>query len=421
MNQIPQATTAAISTTQRASIGVLVAISLAHLLNDTLQSLLTALYPLLKEKYFLSFAQIGTITLTFQMTASMLQPIVGMYTDRRPRPFSLAIGMGSTLIGLLLLSFANTFPVILISAALIGLGSSIFHPEASRIARMASGGRHGFAQAIFQVGGNFGSATGPLLAAWIVVPRGQPVIAWFAVIALVAITILSRIGFWYRQQLEVQKLNRSNASVRPASSLPRWQVVSSIAVLVALVISKNFYTASFSSYYTFYLMDRFHLGVQTSQICLFIFLFAVAAGTIAGGPLGDRFGRKLVIWFSILGASPFALALPYVGLELTIVLTFLIGLIIASAFSAIIVYAQDLLPGNVGLVAGMFFGFAFGISGIGSAVLGQLVDKTSLSYVFWLCSFLPLTGAVAILLPNIRHINTPPQNADLDASEEGPV
>lgn len=388
---------------QRTAMGILLAISASHLLNDTLQSLLVAIYPILKESYHLSFRDIGLITLTFQLTASMLQPLVGLYTDRRPRPYSLAIGMGATLVGLMMLSQSGSLQMILISAALVGLGSSVFHPEASRIAQMASGGRHGFAQALFQVGGNFGSSLGPLLAALIVVPRGQGAIAWFAILALVAIGLLTRIGMWYQQRLETMRRTKKAVSLSGHLPLPRGKLAFTLFILVVLVISKYFYLVSLTNYYTFYLIERFHVSVEMSQYCLFLFLFSVAAGTIAGGPLGDRFGRKIVIWFSILGAAPFSLALPYVGLGWTIALSSIIGMILASAFSAILVFAQDLMPGKVGLVAGMFFGFAFGVSGIASAVLGKLADSTSIEYVFFLCSFFPLAGLVTGFLPKLHH------------------
>jgi len=387
---------------QRTAMGVLLAISASHLLNDTLQALLVAIYPILKESYHLSFQDVGLITLTSQLTASMLQPLVGFYTDRRPRPYSLAVGMGSTLVGLVLLSTASGLSTILLSAALIGLGSSIFHPEASRIAQMASGGRHGFAQALFQVGGNFGSSLGPLLAAAIVAPRGQRSVVWFALLAMLAIGILTRIGMWYQEKLETMRREKRPA-VSQVSPLPRGKVLFAIFVLVLLVISKYFYLVSLTNYYTFYLISHFHASVEMSQYCLFWFLLAVAAGTIAGGPLGDRFGRKVVIWFSILGVAPFSMVLPYVGFHWTIALTCIIGMILASAFSAILVFAMDLMPGKVGMVAGMFFGFAFGVSGIASAFLGYLADVTSIEYVFYVCSFLPLMGLVTAFLPNLRH------------------
>ncbi|AMV19372.1 MFS transporter [Planctomyces sp. SH-PL14] len=379
---------------------IILALSLSHMLNDTLQALLPAIYPVLKESYKLTFSEIGLITMTFQCTSSLLQPLVGSYTDKRPMPYSLAIGMGSTLIGLLLLSQAHTLGMILLAAALVGTGSSVFHPEASRLAYMAAGGRHGFAQSLFQVGGNFGSAMGPLLAAAIVVPRGQGSLALFSLIAIAAILVLSYVGRWYGANL-----HRLKPKVRKAGAggtgLSSGRVAFALVILVLLIISKYFYMVSLSNYYTFYLIDRFGVSVQTSQYLLFVFLFAVAAGTIAGGPIGDRFGRKIVIWVSILGVAPFSLALPYAGFYGTIVLSAIAGALLASAFSAIIVFAQELLPGKVGLVAGLFFGFAFGISGIAASALGQLADRTSIEYVFRLCSYFPLLGLLTVFLPNI--------------------
>jgi MFS transporter, FSR family, fosmidomycin resistance protein len=380
---------------------ILLAISFSHLLNDTIQSLIPAIYPVLKNSFHLSFTQIGLITLTFQCTASLFQPFVGLYTDHRPKPYSLAIGMGFTLIGLVLLSVAGNFPTILVSAALVGLGSSVFHPEASRLARMASGGKHGLAQSIFQVGGNAGSSAGPLLAALIIVPRGQPSIAWFSVVALIAIIILSIVGKWYGENL-YRIPTKSSAKRKPGQALlSRQRIVFSLAILIALIFSKYFYLVSLSNYFTFYLIHKFHLGIQTAQIYLFLFLFAVAAGTIIGGPVGDRIGRKYVIWASILGVAPFTIALPYADLFWTGVLVVIIGVILASAFSVIIVYAQELVPGKTGLIAGIFFGTAFGMAGIGSAVLGMLADWTSINFVYSVCSFLPLIGLLAAFLPNL--------------------
>jgi FSR family fosmidomycin resistance protein-like MFS transporter len=380
---------------------ILLAISFSHLLNDTIQSLIPAIYPVLKESFHLTFAQIGLITLTFQGTASLLQPFVGLYTDHRPKPYSLAIGMGFTLIGLVLLSVASNFPTILVSAALVGLGSSIFHPEASRLARMASGGKHGLAQSIFQVGGNAGTSAGPLLAALIIVPRGQPSIAWFSLIAMLAIIVLSIVGKWYGENLS-RIPTKSSAKRKPGQvHLSKKRIAFSLAILLSLIFSKYFYLISLSNYFTFYLINKFHLGIQTAQIYLFLFLFAVAAGTIIGGPIGDRIGRKYVIWASILGVAPFTLMLPYANLFWTAVLTAVIGVILASAFSAIIVYAQELVPGKTGLIAGLFFGFAFGMAGIGSAVLGELADWTSIGFVYYVCSFLPLIGLLAAFLPNL--------------------
>ena len=385
-----------------ANFAMLVSLSVCHLLNDMNQSLLPAIYPLLKDSYHLDFGQIGLITLAFQLTASMLQPVVGIVTDRRPQPFSLPVGMGCSLAGLLLLSVASSYPVILLAAALVGIGSSVFHPEASRVAHMASGGRYGFAQSLFQVGGSTGAAIGPLLAAFVVVPRGQTSIAWFSLVALLAILLLTNVSVWYSRHPSMAQ-RRGRRQAPPArAALPRAKVLAAIAVLMALLFSKNVYTASLSSYYTFYLIQKFHLSVQGAQIHLFVFLGAVAAGTFAGGPIGDRFGRKPVIWFSILGAFPFALMLPYATLFWTGVLSVLIGLILASAFSAILVYAQDLLPGRVGMVAGMFYGFTFGLGGLGAAALGQIADLTSIETVYRVCSFLPLIGLLTAFLPNLE-------------------
>jgi FSR family fosmidomycin resistance protein-like MFS transporter len=355
---------------------------------------------LLQQSFSLSFAQIGLITLTNQLTASLLQPLVGFYTDRYPKPFSLAIGMGFTLTGLVLLSYANTFGMILIAVAFVGVGSSVFHPEASRVARLASGGRHGFAQSLFQVGGNAGTSFGPLLAAWIILPHGHQSLLWFSLVALTGIVTLSYVGHWYRGNLKRPK-TAAKAEPHRASFTSR-HVVGALAILVALVFSKYFYLTSMTSYYTFYLIGKFGLAKETSEYFLFIFLFAVAAGTIIGGPLGDRFGRKRVIWASILGVAPFTLLLPYANLTEAAILTVFIGVILASAFSAIVVYAQELVPGNVGMVAGLFFGLAFGMGGIGSAVLGELADHTSITYVFHVCSFLPLLGILTWFLPNIE-------------------
>ena len=378
-------------------MGVLTALSVCHLLNDLLQSLLPAIYPILKSNLRLDFAQIGMITFVNSGTASILQPIVGFYTDRKPKPFSLALGMGFTLTGLLLLALATRFSVVLAAAALVGLGSSIFHPESSRIARLASGGRHGFAQSLFQVGGNVGSSLGPLLAAFIVLPRGQGSLAWFSAAPLIAILILWRIGLWYRA-------HRTAAASQVAATASlvvgtRPEVRRALLLLLGLIFSKYVYMASLTSYYTFYLISRFNLSVQSAQIHLFVFLAAVAAGTMIGGPVGDRIGRRQVILWSILGVLPFTLALPYANLAWTRVLSVAIGIILASAFSAIIVYAQDLLPGRVGMIAGLFFGLAFGIAGIGAAVLGYLADATSIFVVYRICAFLPLIGVLAVWLP----------------------
>lgn len=385
---------------ERTVMSILVAISLSHLLNDTIQSLIPAIYPLVKDSFHLSFTQIGFITFAFQMTASILQPVVGYYTDHHPKPYSLAIGMAISLVGLVFLAFANSFWYVLISVSMVGLGSAIFHPESSRIARLASGGRHGFAQSLFQVGGNAGSSFGPLLAA-LVVSR-QPNVLWFSIIAVIGITILFRVGGWYQAHLSELKNRPPRAAHHHRKPLPRRTVITSLVILIALIFSKYFYLVSLTSYYTFYLIDKFHVSVQASQICLFIFLFAVAAGTFIGGPVGDHFGRKYVIWISILGVAPFTLVLPHVGLYCTIGLTVFIGLILASAFSAILVYAQDLVPGKVGLIAGLFFGLAFGMAGIGSAVLGKLADYTSINFVFQVCAFLPLIGLLTGFLPNLE-------------------
>jgi FSR family fosmidomycin resistance protein-like MFS transporter len=380
------------------AMAVLAAVSASHFLNDLIQSLLPAVYPLLKANYALDFGQIGLITLVFQVTASLLQPLVGAFTDRRPTWFSLPLGMSFTLCGLLLLSQA-TYPLLLLAAALIGTGSSVFHPESSRIARLASGGRHGFAQSFFQVGGNLGSAMGPLLAAFIVLPRGQGSIAWFAVFALIAIALLLRVGAWYRRHALVSKAV-ATAAAEPA--LPRRQVAIAIAVLLALIFSKYFYLASLSTYFTFFLMERFALTAQEAQIHLFYFLGAIALGTLVGGPVGDRFGRKYVIWVSILGVLPFTLLLPHVDLFWTSVLSVVIGLILSSAFSAILVYATELVPGKVGMIAGLFFGFAFGMGGLGAALLGELADARGIEYVYRVCAYLPAIGLLTVFLPNLH-------------------
>jgi MFS transporter, FSR family, fosmidomycin resistance protein len=398
----------------KTAFAILGAISLGHLLNDMMQSLLPAIYPILKRAYHLDFGQIGLLTFTFQVTASLLQPMVGFYIDRKPKPYSLAVGMGMTLLGLVLLSSAASYAWLLLAAALVGTGSSIFHPESSRVARMAAGGRHGLAQSIFQVGGNTGSAIGPLLAAFVVVRYGQSSVAWFAIAALIGIFLLTYVGHWYREH----GLARIKARV-PATahgSLSGRRVAFAIAVLIALIFSKFFYMASMTSYYTFYLIHRFHVPVQTAQILLFVFLGAVAIGTIAGGPIGDRFGRKAVIWASILGVLPFTLALPYASLFWTVVLTVPIGIILASAFPAIVVYAQELMPARVGAVAGLFFGFAFGLGGIGAAVLGELADLTNITFVYHLCSFLPAIGLLAAFLPHVEtaRVGRPTQTAAVD-------
>jgi MFS transporter, FSR family, fosmidomycin resistance protein len=377
---------------------VLAGISFSHFLNDTMQSLIASVYPILKDAYALDYGQIGMITLAFQFTASLLQPVVGHFTDKKAQPFSLAIGMGFTFFGLLLLSVAARYPVILVAAALVGLGSAVFHPESARIARLASGGRYGFAQSVFQLGGSFGTSMGPVLAALIVVPFGQPSIAWFSSIAFLAIVILWRIGVWYKPQIATKK----SAAVERHPDLPDSRRVKiALAVLVALLFSKQLYVSSLSSYYIFYLIDRFQVSTQAAQLYLFLFLAANAVGAFFGGPLGDRFGRKYVIWFSIAGALPFTLALPYAGLIGSAVLTIFIGLIISSATSSIIVFAQELMPHRFGMISGVFFGVAFGIGGLGAAVLGKLADHTGIAFVYHLCAFLPALGLLAVFLPKM--------------------
>lgn len=381
---------------------VLIALSITHLLNDTLQSLIPAMYPILAKSLTLDFTQVGLITFTFQMSASILQPIVGMYTDKKPQPFSLAIGMSFTLLGLISLSMAHTFPMVLVSVALVGIGSAIFHPEASRLAYMAAGGRHGMAQSLFQVGGNAGSSLGPLLAAAIIAPLGQFHVIWFSLAALLAIFIMLRISAWYKQNTHRIKPKRSASAGLQQVQLSRGKVVFSIVILLVLIFSKYFYMASLTSYYTFYLMDKFQISVQSAQIHLFIFLFSIAAGTFIGGPLGDRIGRKYVIWISILGCAPFTLLMPHANLFWTSILSVFIGVILSSAFSAILVYAQELMPGKVGMIAGLFFGFAFGMAGVGSALLGKLADATSIRYVYEVCAWLPLIGVLTAFLPNLE-------------------
>jgi len=384
----------------RTAFSVLAAISFCHLLNDMMQSLLPALYPMLKTSYALTFGEIGILTFTYQITASLLQPLIGRYTDSKPRPYSLATGMGFTLAGLALLASARTYPLLLLAAAMIGTGSSVFHPESSRVARMASGGRHGLAQSVFQVGGNFGSAIGPLLAAFIVLPHGQTSVLWFSCAALLGIFVLLNVGHWYKLH-GMARLKPSAAAADAPAGPTRKQVTVAMSVLLALIFSKYFYLASLTSYYTFYLISRFHVSVQASQIYLFVFLGSVALGTILGGPVGDRFGRKYVIWGSIVGVLPFTLALPHANLLWTAVLTVPIGLILASAFPAIIVYAQELLPGRTGTVAGLFFGLAFGMGGIGAAVLGKVADSFGINLVYEICAFLPVIGLLAGFLPDV--------------------
>ncbi|MGX1104537.1 MULTISPECIES: MFS transporter [Bradyrhizobium] len=395
---VPELTAAKVAAAAGPAYVVLAGISFSHFLNDTMQSLIASVYPILKDNYALDFAQIGMITLAFQFTASLLQPLVGHFTDKKAQPFSLAIGMGFTFFGLLLLSVAHTYGVILIAASLVGLGSAVFHPESSRIARLASGGRYGFAQSVFQLGGSFGTSMGPVLAALIVVPFGQPSIAWFSSIAFLAIVILWRIGVWYKPQISGK---RAAAVARHPDHPDQRRVRVALIVLVALLFSKQLYVSSLSSYYIFYLIDRFGVSTQAAQLYLFVFLAANAAGAFIGGPLGDRFGRKYVIWFSILGALPFTLALPYAGLFASAVLTVVIGLIISSATSAIIVFAQELMPHRFGMISGVFFGVAFGIGGLGAAVLGKLADHTSIAFVYQLCAFLPAIGLLAVFLPKM--------------------
>jgi len=379
---------------------VLGAISVAHMMNDMIQSILLAIYPMLKDSFNLSFAQIGLITLTYQIAASLLQPCIGLYTDKRPTTYSLPVGMGFTLVGLLLLAFAPSLPYLLVAAALVGTGSSVFHPESSRVARMASGGRHGLAQSLFQVGGNVGSALGPLLAALFIIPHGQSSVAWFSLAALFGMIVLVGIGRWYGANRALLKPRARAAG--EVEALSRGKVLWALAILGVLIFSKYFYLASLNSYFTFYLIDKFDLSVRSAQLYLFLFLAAVAFGTVAGGPVGDRIGRKIVIWVSILGVAPFTLMLPHANLFWTGVLVVVIGVVLASAFSAIVVYAQELVPGKVGMIAGLFFGFAFGMGGLGAAALGKLADMTSIGYVCEVCAYLPLLGLVAFLLPDIE-------------------
>ena len=401
---------------QATAFSVLFAISGAHLLNDMMQSLLPAIYPQLKTQFHLSFTEIGLVTFTFQLTASLLQPVVGLYADRKPSPFSLPIGMLFTLAGLILLAFTPNYWVLLLAAALIGTGSSVFHPESSRVARMAAGGRPGLAQSVFQVGGNAGSALGPIAAAFVVLGFGQRSISWFALAALLAMVVLWRVGLWYKHH----GLGRLKQAVQSHAhaALPKGKVATAMGVLLALIFSKYFYLASLTSYFTLYLIDHFHVSVRSAQLHLFVFLAAVAAGTLAGGAIGDRFGRKRVIWFSILGVLPFTLALPYVDLFWTSLLSVVIGLILSSAFSAIVVYGQELAPGKVGTIAGLFFGFAFGMGGLGAAVLGALADTTSIEFVYKLTAFLPALGILAALLPDLK---APPAAAVVMLEAAGPA
>ncbi|NLU94439.1 MFS transporter [Chitinophaga sp. Ak27] len=386
---------------QQTVFSILLALSFTHFLNDTMQSLIPAIYPVLKDSLKLNFTQVGLITLTFQMSASLLQPLVGLYTDKKPQPYSLAIGMGFTLIGLISLSLAHNFPMVLVSVGLVGVGSAVFHPEASRLAHMASGGKHGMAQSLFQVGGNAGSSLGPLLAAMIIVPFGQFHVIWFSLAALLAIVVMLNISKWYLGNTHRIKPKKAALQL-DQPRLSNTRVIFSLGILLVLIFSKYFYMASMTSYYTFYLIDRFHISVQSAQVYLFIFLFAVAAGTFIGGPVGDRIGRKYVIWISILGVAPFSLLLPHASLMWTAILSVFIGVILSSAFSAILVYAQELVPGKVGMIAGLFFGLAFGMAGVGSALLGRLADATSIAYVYQVCAYLPLIGLLTGLLPNLE-------------------
>jgi FSR family fosmidomycin resistance protein-like MFS transporter len=385
------------------------------MVNDTLQALLPSIYPVLKASFGLTFTQIGLITFSFQVTASVLQPLVGRFTDRHPKPYSLAFGMAITLVGLAFLSRAGSYPMILLSSVMIGMGSAIFHPEASRVAHMAAGDNHGLAQSVFQTGGNFGSSLGPLLAALVIVPRGQSSILWFTLLALAGVILLYRVGGWYRANLSQF---RKRAAAHAQGTLPRRRVVMALSVLIALIFSKYFYLVSLTNYYTFYLIQKFDLSIRHSQILLFVFLASVATGTMIGGPLGDRFGRKYVIWASILGVAPFTLLLPHVGLTATVILTVFIGLILASAFSAILVYAQELVPGQVGMISGLFFGLAFGCAGIAAAALGRLADMTSIGYVFNVCGYLPLIGLLTWFLPDIEGASRRARRLEREAAEE---
>lgn len=385
---------------ERTVFSVLLALSFSHLINDAIQSLIPAIYPIVKDSLHLSFSQVGYITLTYQLTASLLQPLVGLYTDKKPQPYSLIIGMSFTLLGLICLSQAHNFYFVLFSVGLVGIGSSVFHPESSRLAHMASGGQHGLAQSLFQLGGNAGSSLGPLLAALVIVPHGQTSLSWFSVLAILAIMVMLNIASWYKQN--THRLQPRKAKVHAENHLPQSKVIIALSILLILVFSKYFYMAGMTSYYTFYLIDKFHVSVQSSQLYLFVFLFAVAAGTFIGGPVGDRIGRKYVIWISILGVAPFSLLLPHANLMWTCVLSIFIGVILSSAFSAILVYAQELVPGKVGMISGLFFGLAFGMGGIGSAVLGNIADKSGINYVFELCAYLPLIGLLTGFLPDLE-------------------
>jgi MFS transporter, FSR family, fosmidomycin resistance protein len=394
--------------------GILVALCASHCVNDTLQALLPSIYPVLKASFGLTFTQVGLITLTFQITASVLQPVVGRYTDRHPKPHSLAFGMAITLVGLASLSRAGSYPMILVSSVLIGMGSAIFHPEASRVAHMAAGERYGLAQSVFQTGGNLGSSFGPLLAALVVVPRGQSSLMWFTLLALAGVVLLAKVGGWYSRNLSHF---RKRAAAHAGGTLPRRKVIFTLGILIALIFSKYFYLVSLTNYYTFYLIQRFGLSIQQSLHLLFVFLAAVAVGTMVGGPLGDRFGRKYVIWVSILGVAPFSILLPHVGLAMTVALTVFIGLILASAFSAILVYAQELVPGQVGMISGLFFGLAFGCAGIAAAALGRLADMTSIGFVFNVCGYLPLIGLLTWFLPDIEGSSRRARRLEREATE----
>ncbi len=385
---------------QKTVFSILFSISFAHLLNDLIQVVIPSVYPILKENYKLSFTQIGLITFTFQITASLFQPLVGYYTDKYPKPFSQIYGMLFSLAGIILLSFANSFYLIVAAVSFVGIGSSIFHPEASRISYLASGGKRGLAQSIFQIGGNLGTAFGPLLVALLVVPNGQRHIIWFVIAATIALFVLYKIAHWYNNHLQLRTLSKSNGIIY--HTLSKNQIVFSIGILLVVIFSKFFYSASLSSYYQFYIIDKFHLSIKQAQFHMFLYLISYAIGTMLGGPLGDKIGRKYVIWFSVFGAAPFALLLPYANLFWTDALMVIIGIIISSAFPAILVYAQELLPKKLGMVSGLFYGFAFGMGGLGSALLGNLADVTSIRYVYHICSYLPLIGIICYFLPNLK-------------------
>lgn len=387
------------ATLEKTIFPILLMISMSHLLNDTIQSLIPAIYPIVKDSLKLSFSALGIITFVFQLSASLLQPFIGAYTDRKPQPYFLVMGMAFSLIGLVLLAFSHTYTLVLVSVALVGIGSSVFHPEASKVAFLASGKRKGLAQSLFQLGGNAGSSIGPLLAALIIAPFHQERLAWFSVLAMLAMIVLMRVASWYKEHMSLRQKKKRSIATEDLVPLSRRKVIFAVTILLVLIFSKYFYMASMTSYFTFYLIDKFHVSVSSAQMYLFLFLFSVAAGTLIGGPLGDRIGRKYVIWISILGVAPFTLMLPYANLFWTAVLTVIIGVILSSAFSAILVYAQELMPGKVGMIAGLFFGLAFGMGGLGSALLGQLADHTSIRYVYQVCSFLPLLGLLTGFLP----------------------